>query len=101
MRDVRRREVITLLGGAAAAWPLRRGRSRADQVQRIGVLMLYAESDPVGQGRAAAFRQNLGEAGVDRVGRNLSRSFFIGAWATPIGYDPPLSDIAIERGIRM
>jgi putative ABC transport system substrate-binding protein len=49
---MRRREFITLLGGAAAGWPL---AARAQQTQRrIGVLMMYAESDPEAQIRAKA-----------------------------------------------
>ena len=77
MRDVRRREFITLLGGAAAAWPFAARAQQSDQVRRIGVLMLYAESDPVGQGRAAAFRQNLEKLGWT-VGRNLQIVFHWG-----------------------
>ena len=58
---MQRREFITLLGGAAAAWPL---PARAQQaVRRIGVLMPYAESDPDGQNRLQPFRTRLRELG--------------------------------------
>jgi putative ABC transport system substrate-binding protein len=64
---MRRREFITLLGGAAAGWPLAVCAER-DRVRRIAVLMLYVESDPEGQLRAAAFRQGLEKLGwtIDR-----------------------------------
>ena len=56
---LKRRDFITLLGGAAAAWPL---AARAQQAERrIGVLMGIAESDPEGHTRIAAFRQGLRE----------------------------------------
>src|SRR5580704_7359035 len=65
---MRRRQFITLLGGAAATWPL---VARAQQPQRIGVLMsVYAQTDREGQARVAAFLdtfQRLGWAD----GRNV------------------------------
>jgi putative ABC transport system substrate-binding protein len=53
------REFITLLGGAAAAWPLAARAQQAERVRRVTVLMNNAEDDPEGQARAAAFRQGL------------------------------------------
>lgn len=67
---MRRREFITLLGGAAFAWPLPAGAQQSDRVRRIGVLMPSAERDPVGQSRAAALQQSLEKRGWT-VGRNL------------------------------
>jgi putative ABC transport system substrate-binding protein len=60
---MRRREVITLLGGAAVAWPLAARAQQDDRVRRIGVLMLYPGDDPEGQVRAIAFQQGLENLG--------------------------------------
>jgi putative tryptophan/tyrosine transport system substrate-binding protein len=60
---MRRREFITLLGGAAAAWPLAARAQPTDPVRLIGVLMPYAESDPFGRSLVAAFRATLGMLG--------------------------------------
>ena len=56
---MRRREFITLLGGAAVGWPLSARAQQPERVRRIGVLVAYAESDPEAQARIAAFRQGL------------------------------------------
>jgi putative tryptophan/tyrosine transport system substrate-binding protein len=65
-----RREFITLLGGAAAAWPVGARAQQPGRMRRVGVLMLYIESDPEGQARATAFRQALEKRGWT-VGRDL------------------------------
>jgi putative ABC transport system substrate-binding protein len=67
---MRRRESITLLGGAAAAWPIAAGAQQPQRILQIGVLMGVAESDPVGQTRTAAFRQGLADLGW-AIGRNI------------------------------
>jgi hypothetical protein len=59
---MRRREFITLLGGAAAM-PLVARAQQADQVRRIGVLMQLAENDPQSRIEVAAFLRGLQELG--------------------------------------
>jgi putative ABC transport system substrate-binding protein len=63
MFDKRRREFITLLGGAAVVWPLAARAQQADRVKRVGVLMGRAESDPEAQRQAAALRRGLAALG--------------------------------------
>jgi putative ABC transport system substrate-binding protein len=57
-----RREFITLLGGAAAVWPLAAHAQQA-RMRRIGVLLPYAADDREWQARLAAFRQALAALG--------------------------------------
>jgi putative ABC transport system substrate-binding protein len=66
---VKRREFITLLGGAAAAWPLA-ARAQADRVRRMGLLWPYDQNDPVGRSLVDAFKQGLAELGWIE-GRNV------------------------------
>jgi putative ABC transport system substrate-binding protein len=73
--DMRRREFITLLGGVTAASPL---AARAQQPDRIGVLMGYAESDLETQAWVTAFVQGFKELGWI-VGRNVSIDYRFGA----------------------
>jgi putative ABC transport system substrate-binding protein len=58
-----RRQLIPLLGGAAAAWPLAARAQAAERVARIGVLLSIAEDDPDAQRRIQAFQQGLQELG--------------------------------------
>ena len=67
---MRRRAFITLLGGAAIAWPLSGSTQQLDRVRRIGVLMGFLESDPEAQARVAAFREGLQKLGWTE-GRNV------------------------------
>jgi ABC-type uncharacterized transport system substrate-binding protein len=67
---VKRREFITLLGGAAAAWPLAVRAQQGERVRRIGVLMNLPAGDPEAQARLAAFAQALAQSGWSD-GRNL------------------------------
>jgi putative tryptophan/tyrosine transport system substrate-binding protein len=66
---MKRREFITLLGGAAA-WPIAAGGQHGERMRRIGVLSIFAADNPEGQRRLAAFLQALQPLGwMD--GRNL------------------------------
>jgi putative ABC transport system substrate-binding protein len=77
---MRRREVITLLGGAAA-WPLAAHAQQGERVRRIGVLTNLAADDPESQSRNAGFLQGLEELNWT-VGRNV-RIDYVGPWAMP------------------
>src|SRR4051794_26959510 len=61
--QLRRRELIALLGGAAAVWPLATRAQQPNRMQRIGVLIEYAENDPEGQSRLVPFREGLRKLG--------------------------------------
>jgi putative ABC transport system substrate-binding protein len=80
---MKRREFITLLGGAAA-WPLAARAQQGERVRRIGVLLNTAADDPMGQARVAAFVQGLQAAGWSD-GRNV-RIDTRGAAADPDNY---------------
>src|SRR5512144_3283698 len=68
--SMKRREFITLLGGATAASPLPAWGQQGERVRRIGVLMSGAADDPEDQARSGAFLQGLQEFGW-AVGRNV------------------------------
>ena len=67
---MRRRQFITLLGGAAAAWPLVARAQQANGMRSIGMLMAYAETDQEGQTLVATFRKALATLGWAE-GRNM------------------------------
>jgi putative ABC transport system substrate-binding protein len=60
---MQRREFITLLGGAAAGWPLTARAQQPERMRLIGVLMNFPESDPTAQSAVAAFRDPLTKLG--------------------------------------
>jgi putative ABC transport system substrate-binding protein len=66
---IRRRELITLLGGAVA-WPLAARAQQGDRVRRIGVLVPYDENNPEGKTYVSAFTQALAGLGWTE-GRNV------------------------------
>jgi putative tryptophan/tyrosine transport system substrate-binding protein len=74
---MQRREFITLLGGAAAAWPLAARAQQAERMRRIGVMIQLAETDQEGQDRLAAFRKELERLGW-KVGKNLQIDYRFG-----------------------
>jgi putative ABC transport system substrate-binding protein len=67
---MKRREFITLLGGAAAAWPLGARAQQSNRLRLVGVLLAMAPSDPEAQLRVKAFEAALRELGWTE-GRNL------------------------------
>jgi ABC-type uncharacterized transport system substrate-binding protein len=75
---MKRRQFISLLGGAAAAWPRAARAQQGERIRRIGVLNDYAEADPVGQAQLAAFRDELGKLGWTD-GRNVRIDYRTGA----------------------
>jgi putative tryptophan/tyrosine transport system substrate-binding protein len=75
---IARREFITLLGGAATAWPLAARAQHSERMRRIGVLISSTGADPQGQRQIAAFQQGLQELGW-MEGQNLKIDFrFLG-----------------------
>jgi ABC-type uncharacterized transport system substrate-binding protein len=78
MFGIRRREFITLLGGAAVAWPLAVSAQQRERMRRVGVFTPGTADDPEHKGRDAAFLQGLGELGWI-VGRNLRIDYRWGA----------------------
>jgi putative tryptophan/tyrosine transport system substrate-binding protein len=74
---MRRRQFVTLLGGAAA-WPFAVRAQQREQMRRIGVLMNLGSDDAEGQARNAAFLQGLQELGWT-VGRNVRIEYRWGA----------------------
>ena len=67
--QLKRREFITLLGGAAA-WPLAARAQQAGRMRRIGIIMPVAEAEPEGQVQVKVFKQALQKFGWIE-GRNL------------------------------
>jgi putative ABC transport system substrate-binding protein len=66
---MKRREFVSLLGGAAA-WPLSARAQQGERTRRVGVLLGLVANDPEGQARLATFQQALQQLGWIE-GRNL------------------------------
>ena len=75
---MKRREFITLLGGAAVGWPVSVRAQQGERVRRIGVLMNLAADDPESPVRVAAFQQRLQQLGWTD-GRNVRIDYRWGA----------------------
>ena len=67
---MQRREFITLLGGAASAWPLTAYAQKTEGMRRIGVLLSTPENDPEAKVELAAFAQELKKLGWG-TGQNI------------------------------
>src|SRR5215475_1623745 len=65
-----RRALITILGGAAIMFPVASRAQQAERLQRVGVLMGYAETDTAAQSQVAALRQELRRLGWEEE-RNI------------------------------
>ena len=76
---MKRREFITLVGGAVTTWPLAVRAQQPARMRRIGILMAYAESDTVYQGYVIAFQEELQKLGWEQ-GRNIRFNY---GWAGP------------------
>src|SRR5262249_22186351 len=75
---MKRREFITLLGGAAAVWPVAARAQQRERMRRIAVFLPYTATDPVSMSRIAALLQGLQEFGWTE-GRNVRIDFRWGA----------------------
>ena len=75
---MKRRDFITLLGGAAVAWPIAARAQQRERMRRVGWLTSQAANDPVAQAYVAALLQGLQEAGWS-VGRNIRIDYRWGA----------------------
>jgi putative ABC transport system substrate-binding protein len=93
---VKRRTFITLLGGAAAAWPLAARAQQGERMRRIGVLMAHPESDPEFKAYVAAFRGGLEKFGWTE-GRNIQIDFRWGALDDPEGRQRSAKELIVLR----
>src|SRR6476619_5530852 len=91
---MRRRDFITLVGGAAA-WPVGARAQQPERVRRIAMLSGFAASDLEAQARIAAFKQGLKELGWEEGRRNLHIDF---RWNRVSGLHSRRSDTATSTG---
>ena len=83
---MRRREFITLIGGAAAAWPFAARAQQPERMRRIGILLPATADDAEFQAWVGSFLQTLQQSGWT-IGRNVQIDT---RWAT--GMQPPFAD---------
>jgi putative tryptophan/tyrosine transport system substrate-binding protein len=94
---MRRREFITLLGGAAAAWPLTTRAQRTEDPVRIGFLPIGSPSNTYDQSLVEAFRQGLRDVGLVE-NRHVVLDF---AWITNEPEIPQAVNELMQRGARL
>jgi putative tryptophan/tyrosine transport system substrate-binding protein len=82
---LKRREFISLIGGAAATWPLAARAQQRERVRRIGVLMPFAEDDSDTKARLTGFRHEL-----ERLGWSEGRNVRIDYRFAPAGVQAPM-----------
>jgi putative ABC transport system substrate-binding protein len=79
---IRRREFVTLLGGAAVAWPLAARAQQRERIRRIGVHMPFDENDPDGKRRYSALTQALADLGWTDGRNGLAVPHRLCCWPT-------------------
>ena len=94
---MKRREFITLLGGAAA-WPLAARAQQADPRWRVGLLIGYGEDDPETKARLAAFRQALATRGWFE-GRNMPVDYRFAAGSRDKYYEFAKELVALQPDV--
>ena len=78
---MKRRDFISLLGSAAAAWPLAARAQQPERMRRIGALMAHPDNDPEFRAYLAAFRARVTEGYPNRLRAELSARFL----PSPVG----------------
>src|ERR1700748_3804730 len=87
---MRRREFLSVLGGAAAVWPLAVYAQQGGRMRRVGALLAYAECDAESQSRISSFEQGLHDLGWVKD-RNIQIVYRFGA-----NIDERLRDHALD-----
>ncbi len=95
---MKRRDFITLLGGAVATWPLAALSQQADRVRRVGILWFGPENNPGASPVVAPFVQGLQKAGWTE-GRNVRIDYRWGAVDTDSARGPAAELVALEPNV--